>query len=257
MKRKRRVPVMGFAFLLLAVLTGFFFLRLSRHRPPAVELPVLEQESRDEEVVARSEQGKLRRVEVTPRTVQLVIERLERPRNRRTVAVERFWGGASGLTTVSVFVADGWTRVDQSNMNGETRHSITSPDSCWIWYDDASGVYKGAARLSADEEQSIPTYENILRLDPSDIAVADYRALDGLNCIYVETAPDEAGYVDRYHIAVDSGLLVSMERARDGATAYLMSARTVERDVVGAEAFTLPDGTALYDPQWNEESEGA
>ena len=249
--------MMGIAFTLLLVLAAFFFLRLTRHQPPAVELPVLDQETRDEEIVSPSEQDALRRVEVTPQTVQLVIERLARPANyRRAVTIERFWGGTSGVTTASVSVADGWTRVDQSNMNGETRHSVTSADACWIWYGDARSVYHGAASLTADEEQSIPTYENILRLDASRIAAADYRALDSLSCIYVETAPDDAGYVDRYYIAVDSGLLVSMERLRDGETAYKMTAPLVERDVVDAAAFTLPDGAVLYDPQPNTESEG-
>lgn len=257
MRRKRRLPLLGAAFLLLAAFVAFFFIRLGSHRPPSVELPVLEQGGGGEETAASPEQGTLRRVEVTPQTVQLVIERLARPANyRRTVAVERYWSGISGVSTALVSAADGWTRVDLTNGNGETRHSIVSPAECWIWYDETDSVYHGAAALSADEEQSIPTYENILRLDAASIAAADYRALDELNCIYVETVPDGAGYTDRYYISVESGLLVSMERAKDGAAAYRMSALTVERDAVDAAAFTLPDGTVLHDPQQYEESEG-
>ena len=250
--------MMGVAFVLLLALAAFFFLRLTRHRPPAVTLPDSEETEQGGEVAVQSEQETLRRVEVTPRTVQLVIERLTRPENyRRDVVIERFWNGESGQTTADVSVADGWTRVDRTNMNGETRHSITSAESCWIWYGDSRSVYRGAAALSADEEQSIPTYEDILRLDAADIAAADYRALDGVNCIYVETAPDGAGYTERYYIAVDSGLLVTMEREQNGETAYRMTALTVERDAVDAEVFTLPDGTLLHDPQPNDdESEG-
>lgn len=253
--------MMGAALALLLVLAAFFFLRLIRHRPPTVELPAPAQEGYGEGVAAQPEQSALRRIEVTPQTVRLVIERLARPENyRRTVAVERFWSGGSGVTTASVSVADGWTRVDQSNMSGETRHSITSPEECWIWYGETHRVYHGAATLTADEEQSIPTYEKILGLDTADIAAADYRVLDGLNCIYVETVPDDAGYTDRYYISVDSGLLVEMERARGGTAAYLMSALAVERDAVDANAFTLPDGTVLHDPkpyaETTEESEG-
>lgn len=259
-KRKKRVPVIGAAFALLLVLAAFFFLRLSLHRPPTVELPTQEREAHSGEVIAKAEQDTLRRVEVTPQTVQLVIERLARPENyRRTIVIERYWSGASGMVTVSVSVADGWTRVDQTDANGEVRHSITSPEESWIWYGGARSVYHGAASVSADEEQSIPTYENILWLDAAEIAVADYRALNGVNCIYVETVADAADYVDRYYIAVDSGLLVTMERVRDGTAAYVMSSLSVERDAVGAEAFTLPDGTALYDPALyaeNRESEG-
>ncbi len=259
------MPLMGAAFALLLALAAFFFLRLSGHRPPAVTLPAPEQEAHGGEVVTGAEQEALRRVEVTPETVRLVIERLARPENyRRVVSIERFWSGASGVTTAEVAVAGGWTRVDRTDMNGDTRHSITSPTESWVWYGDGADVYHGAAALTADEEQSIPTYETILRLDPADIAVADYRSYEGLNCIYVETATDAAGYVDCFFIGVDSGLLVSMERTRNGERVYLMAALTVERDCVGAEAFTLPDETPLFDPQPggergeenNEESEG-
>lgn len=61
------------------------------------------------------------------------------------------------------------------------------------------------------------TYEDILALPPERIAAADYRALEGVNCIYVETEPDEAGYVERYWVSVSSGLLAAAERECDGA----------------------------------------
>ncbi len=260
MRRKRRVSALGVAFALLVGLVVFFFLRLSLHRPPPVALPTPEQTEQSGEVAPKTEQEALRRVEVTPLTVQLVIERLARPENySRTILFERFWRGTSGVGTASVSADGGWTRVDQTNRNGETRHSITSAEESWIWYGESDSVYRGAASVSADEEQSIPTYEDILRLDTAEISAADYRSLDGVSCIYVETVPDGDGYVNRYFIAVGTGLLASMERLRDGETIYRMTALGAERDTVGAAAFTLPDGTVLHDPGTNEngENEGA
>ena len=80
------------------------------------------------------------------------------------------------------------------------------------------------------------------------IAAADYRALEGVNCIYVETEPDDAGYVERYWVSVSSGLLAAAERECDGAVVYRMAALTVSYDGVDAEDFTLPNGTVLYEP---------
>ena len=85
-------------------------------------------------------------------------------------------------------------------------------------------------------------------LPPERIAAADYRALKGVNCIYVETEPDEAGYVERYWVSVSSGLLAAAERECDGAVVYRMAALTVSYDGVDAEDFTLPNGTVLYEP---------
>ena len=87
------------------------------------------------------------------------------------------------------------------------------------------------------------TYEDILALPPERIAAADYRALEGVNCIYVETEPDDAGYVERYWVSVSSGLLAAAERECDGAVVYRMAALTVSYDGVDAEDFTLPNGT--------------
>ena len=80
------------------------------------------------------------------------------------------------------------------------------------------------------------------------VITADYRALEGVNCIYVETEPDEAGYVERYWVSVSSGLLAAAERECDGAVVYRMAALTVSYDGVDAEDFTLPNGTVLYEP---------
>ena len=80
------------------------------------------------------------------------------------------------------------------------------------------------------------------------IAAADYRSLEDINCIYVETVPDESGYVDRYWVGVDTGLLVAAERTQDETVVYRMAALSVELGGVDMAAFTLPDGTVLYEP---------
>ena len=129
-----------------------------------------------------------------------------------------------------------------------TRHVITGDDAVYIWYGSSRKVYSGASALTQDAEQGILTYEDILALPPERIAAADYRALEGVNCIYVETEPDEAGYVERYWVSVSSGLLAAAERECDGAVVYRMAALTVSYDGVDAEDFTLPNGTVLYEP---------
>ena len=248
MRKRNNRSMFGAAVALLLVVLAFFFVRLGAHRPPAVALPKSDPGEHGGE--ARQEgTDAVRRVEVTPETVQLVIERLARPDTyRRTVSVERFWTGGSGVSAVQVRAAGGWTRADVSIGGGDVRHSVTGGGESWIWYGGGRRVFTGAAALTADEEQSIPTYEDILRLDTADIAAADYRTLETVNCIYVETAPDAEGGSERFWIAVDSGLLVASERWRGETLVYRMTGLAVERRGVTAEAFTLPDGTVLFDP---------
>lgn len=255
MRKSKRVSLVGVAFVALLLLVIAYLVRLTLHRPPAVELPQLEETGNGGDVISGTGQEAIRRVEVTPETVQRVVERLARPDSySRTIMIERFWSDGSGQAVAQVRVADSWVRIDTS----EPRHVITGDGRSWIWYDADGPVYTGAAALNADEEQSIPTYEDILLLDVNDIAVADYRTLDTVNCIYVETVPDAAGYADHWWISVENGLLVAAEHVNGENVVYRMTGLGTEADAVTGEAFQLPDGTILHEPQSGEmkETEG-
>lgn len=187
-------------------------------------------------------------VEVTPNTVQTAIATLTRPESyRRTVTVEQFWsGGSSGTYEITVNVLGSWTRTDRTMPDGRVRHTITGDEDVYIWYNHEQAIYTGTVgEISADNEQFIPTYEDILVLPSESIAQADYRIFADINCIYTETVEDTAGYVLRYWVDVDSGLLVATEKLLKGETVYRMAALTIEQSEPAAEVFTLPNGTAL------------
>ena len=201
---------------------------------------------------------------MTPETVQRVIESLSRPQSyERSFSVERFWPGGSGTTVVEVCHAYGWTRLDSSD-SVETRHVILRdpPDepseadadgNCWIWYGGETAFFSGSAALSADEEQGLPTYEDILLLPQESILTSDYRTLDNTACIYVETRSDSNGYQERYWVDVETGLLAAAEWLEGETLIYRMSSIAADSDPVSAERFTLPDGTVLFDPQKGSE----
>ena len=128
-------------------------------------------------------------------------------------------------------------------------HAITDGETTYIWYDSEREVYTApAGGISADNEQTIPTYEEILDLPADSIAAADYRTISGVNCIYLETAADEDGYVLRYWVSVDTGLLTVSERLLDGEPVYRMAALALDQTPPTTADFTLPDGTVLTEP---------
>ena len=64
----------------------------------------------------------------------------------------------------------------------------------YYWYEGSSTWNSFPAdERSADLSQHIPTYETVLELPTADIAMADYRAISGVNCIYVETVENADG----------------------------------------------------------------
>ena len=186
-------------------------------------------------------------VEVEPDTVQAAISTLHRPENySRVVTVEQFWDNGSAAYETDVSVYGQWTRTDRTMPDGRIRHTVTGDEAVYVWYNHEDAVYTTAAGVvTADQEQTIPTYEDVLELPVEMIAAADYRMISDVDCIYVETHPDASGYILRYWISLDTGLLTVAEKLLDEEPVYRMAALSVELMPPDPAEFTLPDGTVL------------
>ena len=238
--RKKNMP----AFVSVTVLTLLIVILLganSIRRTAHIHLP-------DENAMQESENGEtdgsaINQLSVTPDTVQQVIATLERPESyARTVTVEQSWLGGSGTFTSSVFSLRGWTRTDTQMTDGSVRHSLTDGKISYIWYGSEKTFYAGSAgEFSADVEQAIPTYEDVLALPPEQILKAGYRSYADTECIYVET--QLPGGVTLCHwVDVQSGLLTAAEKYESEKLVYRMTA-TAGSDTLLEKQFVLPDGT--------------
>ena len=231
-------------FMVLAV--GLMLSRTLR-RTSHITLPESGPSSEQTAGAQDGEEDALTVVEVTPETVQAAIATLARPESyRRTVTVEQFWSGGSGSYEVKTAVSGPWTRIDRTMPDGRVRHTATGPETVYVWYNNEKNVYSGpVGGISADAEQSIPTYEDILDLPVEQIVAADYRMISDVCCIYLETAEDPSGYVLRYWVSVDTGLLAAAEKLQEGSTVYRMAALTADQSELPQDTFLLPDGTSV------------
>lgn len=242
-KRRMNRITIGFIVVMALVIAVMFGNNL--RRPARVVLPETG-DTADQSDVTGDGDG-LGLVAVEPDTVQTAIATLSRPDHyRRTVTIEQFWDGDSGTYEVSVLVYGAWTRTDRTLPDGRSRHTITDGEITYVWYDGDGTAYSGpAAGITADNEQTIPTYEDVLDLPVESIAQADYRVISDVNCIFVETGELTGGTVLRYWVSVDTGLLVASEKLVDGETVYRMGALSVDLSTPTAADLTLPDGTLL------------
>ena len=215
---KRNLKWITWGAVALTVLIVAAMLMDTLHRPGQITLPdpdaVEDQTSND----SLTEGDALSVVEVNPETVQAAIATLSRPEAyRRTVTVEQFWEGGSGKYEIAVTVHGPWTRTDRTMPDGRVRHTITGSDMAYIWYNNERSTYAvPVGDVSADQEQGIPTYEDILDLPVESITQADYRSISDVNCIYTEA--QEGEYLQRYWVSVDSGLLVAAEKLQEEET---------------------------------------
>ena len=214
-RRKRNLLVVLIGIVIVVAMVSSFGLGLFAPDTAKIVLPTPEvsQQPGGEPGV----QSGLVLVDVTPETVQSVIrDTLSRPdRYTRAVTIEDFWGeGESGTTHADVWVDGGWTQTEAALPGGTVRYSIVGDGQFWLWYGgDRTALSGPADGHSADlEGQRIPTYEDVLELEQDAIAAAGYEEKGGLACIYVETGEDALGYVEKYWVSVDSGLLVCAEQ---------------------------------------------
>ncbi len=243
---KRKLNRITMAFVVLTVLVVSLMLSHTLRRSSHITLPEA-LPTAEENGGGTTGSDVLSVVEISPETVQTAIETLDRPNSYAcSIKVEHVWSGGSGTYQTEVTARDGFIRTDRVMQDGQMRHTITDGTRTYIWYNDEMEFLEiPAGSVSADNEQSIPTYEEILSLPVETISAADYREISGINCIYVETAAEESDYVLRYWVSVDSGLLAAAEKLLDGKTVYRMGVLELDQTEQSEVMFTLPDGQAL------------
>lgn len=217
------------------------------HKTPSVILPTLTPAPSASPTAGAT--GNYQRVELTSDTVQRVIATLERPESyARTVTVETVGaGGEVGQTTAQVVEDGGWTQVTATLPDGRVCHTLVGEGKRYVWYDDQRSWQEYPAQeRTADLAQRLPTYEDVLALNQSEIVEADYVNSGELPCVYVAVAEDELGYVEEYWVSVDTGLLVRAESRKGEDVFYRMSGYIVETPATPGLTFSLPDGTVLH-----------
>ncbi|MBR2928657.1 MAG: hypothetical protein IKC24_05830 [Oscillospiraceae bacterium] len=240
---KKNTPILA-AITVLTVLIVVLLALNSVRRSAHIHLPEADVQQGTES--GNMDGSAIHQIMVKPDTVQSVIATLQRSdQYSRSVTVEQIWSGGSGISSSDIYVMGGWTRVDTHGTDGSVRHSLTDGEKTYIWYDDETTYFSGAAgSFSADNEQSIPTYEDILAVAQEEIFAADYRSYSGTDCIYVETRVSAQTKLC-WWVSVSTGLLTAAEKYEGDLLVYRMSAAE-SSDSVLADYFVLPDGTALH-----------
>lgn len=244
--KNRLIIVIAVTVLIVGAMFTSFGRSLFVLNTPSVELPSAGSSGSggDASSSAQSGSSQYQSVAVTPQTVQNIIANtLTRSDSYyRELTVETFWEGGSSSIPVQVWVDGGWTHTRQVLNSGSVRHSLVGDGTLYYWYEGSSQwLSLPAGDSSADLSQRLPTYETVLELDADDITGAGYELRGDVPCIYVEAAYD-SGYVARYWVGVDSGLLVAAEEELDGALTYRMTAYSTLPCPTDA-SFSLPDGT--------------
>lgn len=252
--RNRTIFVVLIAVVIVVAVFSSFGLNLFPPQTVRLELPQVSVPSGDDSYQGDyvADTDRYVRVEITPVTVQSVIHTLTplQPESYyRTITVRTSLGnGVMGTTVNRVWVDFGWTRVESTWPNGVIEHIILGEGRVYRWFegDEAWNEWEEGAR-DVNAAQRIPTYQDVLGINPLFITDAGYEDVDGVPCIFVQAAANEMGNQERYWIAVSSGLLAAAETVQGGEVILSMSSTQTEMPVPPGGRFTLPDGTVLHE----------
>lgn len=247
---------LGFVFVIVAVILAAVFtsfgINLLLRKTPSVQLPNAPSSTDPSQTDGLNgpvdEYGFLH-IDVTPESVQEVIRTLSRPASYHQDITIQLLGGDtdSPVTSASIWKDGKITRVECTPPTGLTQYNLLDSDTLYRWYGSSSRyVTVSAAELSSDLVQHVPTYEDVLTLDPAQITGAGYEVKESYPCIYVEVTPAEH-QTDRYWISIQNGLLLGAERYENDALVYSMASYQPLETPCPADAdFSLPDGTVLH-----------
>ena len=189
-------------------------------------------------------------VEITPSTVQNVIETLDRTDSfYRELTVESVWGEVSSSVKIQNWTDGGWSHSRLVLPSGAVRHDLVGDHALYYWYEGGRKWLSAPAdEFSGDLSQRTPTYETVLNLDPEDITSAGYDMSGDYPCVFAEVQSKEQSLLTRFWVSVDSGLLVAAEQLQDGQLTYRMTSHGVVQSPCPAGAsFALPNGTVLHE----------
>jgi hypothetical protein len=187
-----------------------------------------------------SASGSIRKIEVNPETVRVVLANLPRIDGySRSISVETFWSEGSGVTSLSVWSLGGSERIIV-NEGLSAQNILLQNGTVYVWYDDPSRAYSGkAASDDADRWQRIYSYEALLSED-IEITEAGYAAYSGEPCVFASFKSPAFGYDCKLYVSVQTGLLIGSETYEGGKPVLRMSSSAPDSTPPDSGLFAVP-----------------
>ena len=183
-------------------------------------------------------------IDVTPETACTTLATLSRMESySRTYTVTTYWQGGEAEDTLSVWQKGSSIRMSLDHA-GAVKNLLILGSDLYIWYDGGIGrsqstYYKDFDYADTDRFARLLTYEELYSLETEAITDAGYVQQLGEPCIYVEYTGYN-NYVNRIHVSVNSGLLVSAEIYDGEALIYSMQSKTTELSTPSDDIFVPP-----------------
>ncbi len=228
-------------FAVLGIVLLLSFLGTWHAIPDIAEIP--------EEVpeVENTENPDYVRLEITPENVQSVVRELSRPSEYYVeTKSELYYDNKSTEYLRRRWVRNNVSRIDIYNSYGNvTMSAILDAENAYYWYNGAARyITLPKGNFSAEDEQMMMDYTDLLELPQHAIKSAYLIRYEGEMCIYTEALRDDGMY-EKYWVSVNDGLLRQGQILKGSTVVFSVVQMQLDASPQGDAHFTLPNKTVI------------
>lgn len=250
MKNKTTIAV----FLSLIILAVAIFISvfaksmLDNNKNSAITLPGQDTPSLDTAVDIQKQNNKIvEQLEITRENVKNVIKTLKRlPEYHYKADTVYYYGdGESGGFSTEGWIAEDMSKTIKYSSSGTVQQqTLLTDEFVYIWGSRSDGsFFKGmAGDFTADDTGHIPTYEDILKFEDDNIIYGGFEKRGDYQCIVAETENPNSGYIERWYISVENGLLVAAKGREGEELVYMIEITELSFEMSDQSVFLLPNG---------------
>ena len=246
MKKRSTMALIAAMFVVAVGIFISFFLSSNQSDSYMISLPGQGSAEIDtSHEIGDSNRDQVKTITITAENIQSVVASLQRPesyhcqmatvyyyRDTQTTMKSELWKSADYLR-ISQFTADG--QIGQQALL--TEHWV------YLWGNDTA--YNRYARQDHDADlySRTPSYEDLVKMDASQILVGELREQDGALCLYAETQDLITNEMEQWYILVENGLLLQASGTLDDINTYTCYMTSLSLEETDDALFQLPDGT--------------
>ena len=246
MKKRSTTALIAAMFVVVVGIFISFFLSANQNDSYLITLPGRGSAEIDtSHDIGESNREQVQTIGVNAENIQAVVASLQRPETYHCQIFTVYYFRDTQATIKSELWKQGdLIRISQFQADGEpAQQTLITRDWVYLWGDGTTCRRYARQENDMDLYSRIPSYEDLIEMDRSQILTGELRERDGVLCLYAETQDALTGETEQWYILVENGLLLQASGNVEGANTYTSYMTALQLETPSEDLFVLPDGT--------------
>ena len=246
MKKRSTMALIAAMFVVAVGIFISFFLSSNQSDSYMISLPGQGSAEIDtSHEIGDNNRDQVKTITITAENIQSVVASLQRPESYHCqMATVYYYRDTQTTMKSELWKSADYLRISQFTADGQIGQQALLTDR-WVYLWGNDTAYNRYARQDHDADlySRTPSYEDLVKMDASQILVGELRELDGALCLYAETQDLITNETEQWYILVENGLLLQTSGTLDDINTYTCYMTSLSLEETDDALFQLPDGT--------------